>query len=307
MAIQRLDTDGELAPELLFERHFDEIRAFLADDVPANLFQLCWLENHGVRPTTNPELFAFRGIRDRAGRLRAVSLLITDRLLLIDAVRPETARHFGRWFRQKERRFEHVVSAAARVEPFWEGYQGSAGSEEEPWVEARLNRRQTMYVLERSQWLDRSTPSREPTEIRPATLADLDPLFFASARMHREETLEDPLEKDPESFREHVRHRVETDRSYVWFGPYRRLMFKADISARGSYGAQISGVYTSPQMRGEGIATRGMHDICQRLFADGIPRIVLYVNCDNAPAKRVYEKVGFQYHTDYQTVFIADP
>ncbi|MFB6351620.1 MAG: GNAT family N-acetyltransferase [Bradymonadaceae bacterium] len=306
MAIQRLDTDGERAPELLFERHHDEIRTFLRRRIPANLFALCWLENHGVRPLSDPELFAFRGIRNGEGELRAVSLVITERLALIDALEPELARRFGRWFYINGIAFDHVVSTADSVEPFWEAYCEAAGRASDEL--ARLIRDQTMFVLKRADWYERIVEQRErpePSEIRYAALRDLDPLFLASAHMHREETLEDPLEEDPDTFRNHVRHRVESNRSFVWFDQNRRLIFKADLSAQGEAGVQISGVYTDPQLRGRGIATRGMYDICSRLFDEGVPRIVLYVNRDNAPAKRVYRKVGFEEYTDYQTVFVA--
>ena len=307
MAIQRLDTDGELSPELLFERHRDEIRRYLTRHISANLFQLCWLENHGVRPLSNPELFAFRGIRSPRGELLGVSLVITDRLTLLSTDAPKTARHFGRWFRRQRIGFEHVVSCADCVGPFWEAYSDQ-NEEGRAYCRARLNRPQTMYELERADWYEharRRDGRPEPSGIRYAALRDMDALFLASAHMHREETLEDPLEKDPEGFREHVRHRVESDRSFVWFNHHRQLQFKADISAQGDCGVQISGVYTAPSMRGQGIATRAMYDICSRLFDDGVPRIVLYVNRDNAPAKQVYENVGFDYCTDYQTVFVA--
>lgn len=310
MAIQYVDTEGELAPELLFERHYDEIVEFLSRDIPANLFQLCWVENHGVRPVTNPDLYAYRGIRAADGSLRAVALIITDRLALIESVEPETARGFGRWCRREGVQFEHVVSAAESVRPFWSGYRmeppDGTSLRFEP--KARLVRPQTMYVLDRRAWRTKwAEPSTrpEPTATRRATLGDLDPLFFASAHMHREETLEDPLERNPSSFRQHVRHRVESDRSFVWFNEACQLQFKADISAKSRFGVQLSGVYTAPQLRGRGIATRALFDICDELFEDGVPRIVLYVNRENEPARRVYEKIGFDLYTDYETVFVA--
>ena len=116
--------------------------------------------------------------------------------------------------------------------------------------------------------------------------------------------VEDPLEKDANHFRRHVEHRIDNGRTYVWFDQHRRLLFKADISAQGSWGAQISGVYTPPALRGNGIATAAMTQICDALFDRGFPRATLYVNRTNEAARRVYAKVGFRYHTDFQTVFI---
>ena len=133
---------------------------------------------------------------------------------------------------------------------------------------------------------------------------DLEAVFLASARMHAEETLEDPLARDALHFRRHVEHRIENGRTYVWFDDHRRLLFKADISAQSAWGAQISGVYTPHSLRGQGIATAAMTSICDALFERGFPRVTLYVNRTNYAARRVYQKVGFRYHTDYQTVFV---
>lgn len=307
MTVQHVNLEGESAPELLFERHYGEIVEFLTCDIPPNLFQLSWLANHGVRPLANPDLYAFRGIRGPAGELQAVSLVITERLALVEARDAEMAARFGRWCRRRSLEFDHVVSAADSVEPFWRAYAGEGEATDGHPPTARLVRPQSMYVLEPETWCD--APGElgerpERTGVRRATLADLDPLFFASAHMHREETLEDPLEQDPDSFREHVRHRVESDRSFVWFGDDKRLLFKADISAQSRFGVQISGVYTAPSLRGQGLATRGLYDICEQLFEEGAPRIVLYVNRDNDAARRVYEKVGFDYYTEYRTVFV---
>ena len=41
---------------------------------------------------SDPDLFAFRGIRNAEGELQAVSLSITDRLVLIEARRPAVPR-----------------------------------------------------------------------------------------------------------------------------------------------------------------------------------------------------------------------
>ena len=300
MAVQRIeDADGP-SPIVLQEWHHDDLVDFLSRDVPANLFQLCWLENHGVRPLERPDLFCFRGWLDANRSIHAVSLLVSRRLALLEARTPEDARRVGRWYRQHDTDIEHVVSKSECVDPFWQAYSA------DEYAESRLRRRQVMYQLtDETEWAGSQGETLTETGIRYAKLGDLDPLFEASARMHREETLRDPLERDPDGFREHVRHRIRSNRSFVWFDG-RELLFKADISARGSFGVQISGVFTDPEYRGRGIATRAMTDICDRLFDRGEPRVVLYVNRNNRAARRVYSKVGFSRHTDYQTVFVAD-
>ena len=101
-----------------------------------------------------------------------------------------------------------------------------------------------------------------------------------------------------------MRHRIELGRSYVWFDEGRRLVFKVDVSAQSRYGVQLSGVYTPEPFRRQGIATRGMFDACRLLFERGWPRVTLYVNQDNHGARRLYERLGFVYHGEYETVFV---
>ena len=86
-----------------------------------------------------------------------------------------------------------------------------------------------------------------------------------------------------------------------------RLIFKADISAPSRYGVQISGVYTDPSVRNQGVATRAMRELCRLLFVRGWPRVTLYVNEGNQPALKVYERVGFSYLHDYMTIFVSEP
>ena len=278
----------------------DDVVEFLSRDVVSNIFMLSWLENYGVTAPGRPDLFHFRTLR-LDDELVGVALVITERLLLLSTTDAEVARRLGSWHRDHGFRLEHVVSQRQCVAPFWASYSTA------PDVRARLVRDQELYSLARADWL-RVRPQRPATELsgtaQLARLDDVHAIFWASAAMHTEETLEDPLERDAEHFRRHVEHRIDHGRTYAWFDEHRRLLFKADISAQSPWGAQISGVYTPKALRGNGIATVAMHDICESLFGRGFSRVTLYVNRSNHAARRVYEKVGFRFHTDYQTIFV---
>jgi hypothetical protein len=270
-------------PAVLEESNRAEMLAFLSADVPRNLFQLCWLDNHGVCARGRPDLYHYAGLRAPSGHLEAVSLVISNRLILVHARDPSAAAVMGQWYRRRGLVLEHVVSARDSVTPFWRAY---AAVDARPRVRARLDRDQHLYVLNRNHWYDAVHPklrSRfEPTQVRRARLEELEAIYLASAQMHLEETLEDPLEVQPEAFRKHVRHRIQSGRSFAWFDDHLRLLFKTDLSA----------------------CSGALFDICQELFESGLPRITLYVNAENEAAHRVYDKVGFQFHADYQTVFV---
>ncbi|RAL24726.1 hypothetical protein DL240_00515 [Lujinxingia litoralis] len=287
------------APVELRNRHRRALTSFLEQRPDADLFQLCWLESHGVEPHQRGQ-FRFLGFFDSEQQLDAVALDLSGRLVMVESSLEARNAAFGSYFRRQGTLFQHIVSRRPCARAFWQTYAANA-SDDGPQIRARLIQDQQLYRLKPE---DLSAGTQR-SGLRRAQVQDLEAIFLASARMHREETLEDPLQRDPEGFRRHVRYRIENARTFAWFDE-RRLLFKADLSTRGSYGAQISGVYTDPLFRNQGIATRAMRDLCALLFAEGVPRITLYVNQSNLPACRVYQRVGFAYREPYQTIFIAD-
>ena len=301
------------APRLLDAGWEMDVRRFLERDAAVNLFMLSWLESYGVAPA-RAGAFQFVALPSEGEAIEAVGLVITDRLVLMDAPERADAEALGRWraeglsrLGRPEERLHHIVSRAAQVDAFWEGYTSHNARLRHP-VLARLASPQLMSVLEREAWLARFGPPEQAEALCPlrqARAEELDAVFLASAQMHREETLEDPMTQRPSLFRNHVRHRIQTGRSYVWFDDQRRLVFKVDISAQSRYGVQLSGVFTTPQRRGEGLATRGVTEICRQLFEQGVPRVTLYANTHNEAAARVYARIGFEPRADYKTIFVA--
>lgn len=304
MASQYIDPPHYSRPEILEEAQYAELVLFLTADIPVNLFQLSWLENHGIHPPQESRTYVYLGVRDRLGKLAAAALGVGQSLALIHSTTTGAAQALGRWFRRHDFQLDHIVSSRQSVDPFWRAY--AAGDATKP-LKAQFRRAQSLYTFERERW-DTSQPHCACTgrEIRPrrASLDELDAVFLASARMHREDTHLDPLRTDPGAFRRHVAHRIRRGRCYVYFDAHQRLVFKADISAFSSFGVQLSGVYTDPIYRQQGIATGALFDICNQLFEGGSRRVTLYVNDDNQAAHHVYRKVGFEFHAPYQTIFV---
>lgn len=82
-----------------------------------------------------------------------------------------------------------------------------------------------------------------------------------------------------------------------------RVVFKADVGALAGGVAQIQGVWTAPDMRGQGIASAALASVIRQLREDPqIQHISLYVNHYNLPALRVYEKLGFKHVSDWATI-----
>jgi uncharacterized protein len=149
--------------------------------------------------------------------------------------------------------------------------------------------------------LDRDTASAPPrVPVRLARRRDLDPLVIAAAAMHREEMGVDPLTIDAASWRGRMESLIERGWSWVWI-ERGEVIFKAELSAWMPDAVQIQGVYTHPQRRGRGIGTAGLAALCASLFRQA-PVCTLYVNHYNAPALRLYRRLGFRQAGIFATV-----
>ena len=137
--------------------------------------------------------------------------------------------------------------------------------------------------------------------VRRAVLADLDTLVVASAAMHREEMGSDPLAGDALGWRARMAALVSRGWSWVWTEG-KRIVFKAELSAWNADVVQIQGVYTAPDRRREGIASRGLASVCAQLLEE-VPLCSLYVNSYNGTALRVYRRLGFREVGAFCTVF----
>jgi RimJ/RimL family protein N-acetyltransferase len=152
---------------------------------------------------------------------------------------------------------------------------------------------QPVFVLD-------TVPEAGETELRPATLDDLDFLVPAAARTYLEEIGIDPLERDPDGFQWRTRTQIEEGRSWLWVEEG-TIRFKAEASAWTPNAVQLQQVWVDPAVRGRGYAQRGMRDLCRALLAR-TPRVCLFARPENAPALRVYEAIGMRRTIAYRSL-----
>ena len=67
----------------------------------------------------------------------------------------------------------------------------------------------------------------------------------------------------------------------------------------GGLDAAIDEIYLRPGVRGRGIASEVLQAICKRLFQAGVMLIDLEVDRDNAAARKLYERLGFEARDTY--------
>jgi ribosomal protein S18 acetylase RimI-like enzyme len=212
---------------------------------------------------------------DDAGGLRALGALASGRLGDLPA------------------RFQ-VTGPEAAVVPFLETFPGAAPA-------PRLRRRQLYLSL---------APGALPViprlpELRPARREDYSLVYESGALLRTEELLEDPREVDPLGYARRTEEDCRDGHTYVWRDA-RGLVFRASVSALTADAAQVSGVWTAPGFRNQGIARRGLAELCARLQQRS-REVCLFVNDGNAPALAVYHRLGFVDRLTWSSAFFERP
>ena len=161
----------------------------------------------------------------------------------------------------------------------------------------RLEREQVYLVIERG-----ALPPFEPLPaLTPARAEDFDLIHSSGAQLRLEELEEDPRAVDPDAYRRRVEEECRDGHTWVWRDE-QGLCFRASVSAITGDAAQVSGVFTPPGRRGQGLARRGLSELCSRLF-ERCRAACLFVNRHNLPAIALYRRLGFTERADWYSAF----
>jgi GNAT superfamily N-acetyltransferase len=155
---------------------------------------------------------------------------------------------------------------------------------------------QPVYALE-PEWLRADI---EPLgDVGRGTIDEADELIAHSARMSAGELGGDPNRIEP-LFRE----RAETAIRAGNFWRCRvdgRLVFQCHLGPATVATAQLQGIWTPPEERGKGQATRALAGTCARLLVEH-RTLSLYVNAFNDRAIALYERVGFRRVGEFSSI-----
>jgi predicted GNAT family acetyltransferase len=146
-------------------------------------------------------------------------------------------------------------------------------------------------------------PAVEPDPlVRPVRPDEVDRLFPASVAMYTEEVGVSPLGDDGgRGYRSRVAELVRGGRAFARV-INDKVVFKAELAVITRHTAQVQGVWVDPQWRGKGLATAGLATVVREALHRYAPTVSLYVNAFNAPARRVYERLGFRRVGTFATV-----
>lgn len=144
--------------------------------------------------------------------------------------------------------------------------------------------------------LTTSQPAEEVTpnpRVRRVVPDDLDLYLPACVDMFTEEVGVSPLSgaDGGRLFRSRAVELVATGRAFTHIEDG-RVLFKAEISAVTDQVCQVQGVWVHPQWRGHGLAGPSMAAVLRYALTEVAPRVSLYVNDFNLPARATYRRCG---------------
>jgi predicted GNAT family acetyltransferase len=229
----------------------------------------------------------FYACRDEVGRLEGVALV--GHAILFEARSERAAAAFAR-LAQQHTGAHIILGEAEPVELFWSHY---AEGGQEP-------RRLCRELLFEQRWPVEAYEA--VSELRLATPADLEELLPVHAGLVFDESGVNPLEADPEGFRERCLRRVELGRTWV-VTENGRLLFKAEVYAETPQVTYLEGVYVAPVRRGGGHGLRCLSQLTRTLLGRADSACLL-VNELNVAARSLYRKAGYRQRAVYDTIFL---
>jgi ribosomal protein S18 acetylase RimI-like enzyme len=262
-----------------------EVLEFLAQRPIHTVAMMSLIHDNGVVSPFNRG--TFYGCRDLQGQLEGVALVghatlmetVSDRALaaLAQVARECPSTHL-------------IMGEKERVDDFWIHYSDAG-------------RRQRLACREWLFELSRLVDTRETVfELRPAKPGELELVMPIQAQLAFVESGVDPMEVDPQGFRERCLRRIEQGRTWVVV-ENGELIFKADVISKTAEVNYLEGVWLREDRRHKKLGTRYMSGLMRRLLED-TKSVCLLVNETNEWAQGFYRKCGFHFRATYETIFL---
>ena len=269
----------------LVESEEAEVLEFLAQRPIHTVAMMSMITDNGIVSPLNRG--TFYGCRDCTGQLEGVALI--GHATLLETISDRALRALAEVARDCS--YTHMIMGEKdRVIDFWE-YYIDAG------IERRLACREWLYELRWPSVANGTCP-----ELKLATEEELETVMPIQAEMAFLESGVNPIDTDPEGFRQRCLRRIRLGRTWVLVEDG-ELVFKADVISQTSDVIYLEGIWVNESKRHSGIGVRCMSQLSQILL-EQVNSICLLVNEDNKQAQEFYRKCGFLFRSTYETIFL---
>ena len=262
-----------------------EVLAFLRKR-PTHTVMLAGLirDNGLVSPLNRGTFYGYRGAN---GGLEGI--IIVGEIVMFEA-RTDQALHAFALHAQAFPNAYMIIGEHEKIASFWNYYQSTG-------QELRLHCQELLFELRWPVEVTKAVP-----DLRRANRSDLERVTNVHALMAREESGIDPLEVDPDGFRERCLRRIEQGRVWVWTDKD-RVIFKADVISETPDVIYLEGIFTDPAERGKGIGTRCLSQLSRDLLSR-TKRVCLLANEKNRASHEMYRKCRYRRQGVYDTIFL---
>jgi len=280
-------SDASQPIQALGNRHQSEVLSFLGGRPEHTFVMAGWIHDNGLASPLNRG--NFYGYRDQVGQLEGVALV--GHVTLFET-KSESALSAFAHLVQNTPNANVVMGEEKGVSRFLNYYTAKQPA-------PRLISRELVFEQRSKQQLDESVPS-----LRLATRNEVELVTKVHAEMAVEQTGKNPLEVDPDGFRQRCARRVEQGR--VWISlEDERLAFKADVIVDLPEVTYLEGVYVTPERRGNGFGACCMRQLTNTLLSR-TKSVCLIIKEQNSAARACYQKAGYNVRDYYQVLFLRN-
>ena len=262
-----------------------EVLNFLAQRPIHTVTMVGFINDNGIVSPLNRG--TFYGCRNYEGQLEGVALIGHATLLETTTARAlEALAEIA----QKCTNAHMIMGEVEQVDGFWNHY-AKAGQT------LRQASREWLFEL---RWPIEALPLVPGLQL--ATLSELDLIVPLQAELAFAESGVNPLQRDPEGFRQRCARRIEQQRTWVWVEAG-KIVFKADVVSDTPSVIYLEGVWTSPDRRSQGYGLRCLSQL-GRTFLCRAKSVCVLVNEKNELAQKFYQRAGYKLRAVYDTIFL---
>jgi predicted GNAT family acetyltransferase len=276
---------GERTCNQLQHREEPEALRFLAERPIHTVFIATLMRDNGAVSPSNRGTFYV--CRNQSKKIEGIALI--GHATIVEARTDYAVAAFAQLAAHSQHAYL-IRGERHTVETFWQHY--SKGGQQ-----ARLVCREMLFEK-----TERTPPFESVAELRPATLEEAEHVVAINALLASEEGGANPLQRDPDGFRARMRRRINQKRVWIWMRDGRAI-FKADMVGDTPEMIYLEGIHVHPDERNKGYGKRCLLQLSSILARPG-RSVCLTISERRANAVAFYVSAGFDYHSEYETIYL---